>query len=109
MATTIKQKETFRQVLRLTDARSGAVMDLTGCTAYSQMRKAPGGELLGTATCTIDASKGTIEVLWTASQTEDFPVGPAGYDVWIAFEGDQRAIFTDTVNIIKSYTENVGE
>lgn len=107
--TIIKQKETFRRVLKLTDTKSGAVLDLTGVSAYSQMRKQPGGELLGTAQCTVNEQKGEVEVLWTASQTENFPLGNAGYDVWLTLEGDQKPIYTEAVEIILGYTENIGD
>ena len=107
--TIIKQKETFRRVLKLTDTKSGAVLDLTGVSAYSQMRKQPGGELLGTAQCTVNEQKGEVEVLWTASQTEFFPLGNAGYDVWLTLEGDQKPIYTEAVEIVQGYTENIGE
>ena len=107
--TIIKQKETFRRVLKLTDTKSGAVLDLTGVSAYSQMRKQPGGELLGTAQCTVNEQKGEVEVLWTTSQTENFPLGNAGYDVWLTLEGDQKPIYTEAVEIILGYTENIGD
>ena len=107
--TIIKQKETFRRTLKLTDTNSGAVIDLTDVSAYSQMRKKPGGELLGTAQCTVNEKKGEVEVLWTASQTEYFPLGSAGYDVWLTFEGDQKPIYTEAVEIVQGYTENIGE
>ena len=107
--TIIKQKETFRRVLKLTDTKSGAVLDLTGVSAYSQMRKQPGGELLGTAQCTVNEQKGEVEVLWTATQTENFPLGNAGYDVWLTLEGDQKPIYTEAVEIVQGYTENIGE
>ena len=108
MGTIIKQKETFRRTLKLTDSKSGAVIDLTDVSAYSQMRKEPGGELLGTAQCTVNEKKGEVEVLWTASQTEYFPLGSAGYDVWLTFEGDQKPIYTEKVEIVQGYTENIG-
>jgi len=111
---TIKQKETFRVSLKLTEAKSGSVLDLTDCTAYSQMRKKPGDALIATAQCTVNASKGTIDVLWTADQTADFPIGTCGFDVWLVFPNDndayeQKAIYTDEIGVIKGYTENVGE
>lgn len=109
MGTIIKQKETFRRTLKLTDTKSGAVIDLAGVTAYSQMRKQPGGELLGTAQCTVSEQRGEVEVLWTASQTEFFPLGSAGYDVWLTLEGDQKPIYTEAVEIVQGYTENIGE
>ena len=107
--TIIKQKETFRRVLKLTDTKSGAVLDLTGVSAYSQMRKQPGGDLLGTAQCTVNEQKGEVEVLWTATQTENFPLGNAGYDVWLTLEGDQKPIYTEAVEIVQGYTENIGD
>lgn len=111
---TIKQNETFRVSLTLTDAVSGSVLDLTGCTAYSQMRKKPGDELIATAHCTINADKSAIEVLWTSEQTALFPLGKCGYDVWLVFPNDndateQKSIYTDEINVIMGYTENVGE
>jgi len=107
--TTIKQKETFRKSFKLTDAKSGMKIDLTGCTAYSEMRREPGGELLGIATCTVDATKGTIDVIWTSSVTANWAVGNAGYDVWLECEGDKKPIYTETIKIIKGYTQNVGD
>lgn len=114
MATIIKQNETFRVSLKLTDAVSGSALDLTDCTAYSQMRRKPGDDLIATAQCTVNASKGVIDVLWTADQTADFPLGTCGFDVWLVFPNDnddyeQKVIYTDQIEVAQSYTENVGE
>ena len=114
MATVIKQKETFRVSLTLTDAVSGSALDLTDCTAYSQMRKKPGDSLIATAQCTVNDAKGSIDVLWTADQTAEFPLGMCGFDVWLVFPNDndayeQKAIYTDQIQVIQGYTENVGE
>lgn len=114
MALTIKQNETFRISLKLTDATSGMVIDLTGCSAYSQMRRTPDSELIATATCTINDPKGTVTVLWTATQTAEFPIGECGFDVWLVFPNDndeyeQKSIYTDVIEVIKGYTENVGD
>ena len=43
MRTIIIQNETFRRSLKFTDIKTGAVLDLTGCTAFAQMRDKPGG------------------------------------------------------------------
>lgn len=114
MATIVKQNETFRVSLKLTDAVSGSALDLTDCTAYSQMRRKPGDDLIATAQCTVNASKGVIDVLWTADQTADFPLGTCGFDVWLVFPNDndayeQKAIYTDQIEVGMGYTENVGE
>lgn len=111
--TTIKQNETLRVSLKLADAKSGMALDLSGCSAYSQMRKKPGDSLIATATCTINAPKGIIDVLWTADQTADFPLGTCGFDVWLIFPDDndgfeQKSIYTDEIQVIMGYTENVG-
>ena len=111
---TIKQNETFRVSLKLRDEQSGMALDLTDCTAYSQMRRKPGDDLIATATCTINAEKGIIDVLWTSDQTADFPLGVCGYDVWLIFPNnndsyEQKAIYTDEITVIQPYTENVGD
>lgn len=114
MKATIRQNETFRVSLKLKDETSGMTLNLTDCTAYSQMRKKPGDELIATATCTINAEKGVIDVLWTSDQTADFPLGTCGFDVWLVFPNDnddyeQKVIYTDQIDVVQSYTENVGE
>ena len=105
MTTIIKQNETFRRSLKLTQTQTGVTQDLTGCTAYSQMRNVPGGDLIATAEVTIDAEQGVITALWTAEQTADFPLGTCGYDIWLKCEDDQKPIYTEQVSVIKSYTE----
>ena len=114
MSVIIKQNETFRVSLKLRDEKSGMTLDLTDCSAYSQMRKKPGDDLIATATCTVNASKGTIDILWTADQTADFPLGTCGFDVWLVFPNDndafeQKVIYTDQIEVVQSYTENIGE
>ena len=114
MAIIIKQKETFRVSLKLTDAVSGSALDLTDCTAYSQIRKKPGGDLIATGACAVNAPKGTVDVLWTDMQTAEFPLGTCGFDVWLVFPNDndsydQKAIYTDEISVIQGYTENMGE
>ena len=65
--TLIKQAEQFDRVVTLKYADTGAFVDLTGCSAYCQMRTAPGGELLATAACFIEPELGRI----TASFSSD--------------------------------------
>ena len=100
----IKKAETFRRSLRFSNKQTGGTIDLTGCTAYSQMRTKPGGTLLATAVCTIDIPTGTVIVLFDAELTEALPLGEAGYDVWLVCGDDQKPIYTELVTIIDPYT-----
>ena len=105
MKTIIKKAETFRRSLKFTNKRTGGTVDLTGCTAYSQMRDVPGGTVLATAECTIVPTDGTVNVLFDKTVTADLPLGDAGYDVWLVCDDEQKPIFTEEVTIIDSYTE----
>lgn len=106
MKTIIKKAETFCRSLTFTNKRTGGIVDLTGCTAYSQMRKKPGttSPVLATATCTIDIATGTVNVLYDKTITASLAVGEAGYDVWLVCDSEQKPIFTELVEIVDSYT-----
>ena len=105
MITIIKQAETFRRSLKLCDVNTGVIADLTGCTAYAQMRKTPGGDLIASATVSIDTGTGVVTALWDAATTATFPIGTWGYDIWLVCGGDQKPIFTEQVSVIKPYTQ----
>ena len=100
----IKKAETFRRTLQFSNKQTGGVVDLTGCTAYSQMRTKPGGTLLATAECSIDTATGTVIALFDKEITAALPIGEAGYDVWLVCGDDQKPIFTELVTIIDPYT-----
>ena len=57
MKTIIKKGESFRKVIRMKYADSGIPVDLSECTAFSQMRTEPGGMLIETGACTIEADR----------------------------------------------------
>ena len=109
MKTIITQAETFRRSLKFTSLKTGAIINLDGCEAYSQMRKKPKGELLGTATCSIDIEQGVVTAMWSKEQTASWEIGQAGYDIWLVCGEEQKPIFTEEVKIIAGYTENMGD
>ena len=104
MNTVIKQAETFRRVLKLTYVEDNSLPDLTGCIAYSQMRKTAGGALLGDAICNIDNSQGTISALWSKEQTADWSLGVCGFDIWLKCGEEQKPIYTEQCQVMPSYT-----
>ena len=104
MKTIIKQAETFRRALKFTHIKSGEIIDLDGCTAYSQMRKKPGDEWVADAECAIDTVNGIVMATWSAAQTADFPVGKLGYDIWLVYRDEQKPIYTETIEVVKPYT-----
>ena len=109
MKTIIRQGETFRRVLKFTNHKTGKIIDLSNCEAYCQMRDKPGGFLISTAQCDIDTNLGTVSAFFTSEQTKKFPIGNAGYDILLVSDQDKRIVYSETVCIEQSYTENIGE
>ena len=105
MKTIISQAETFRRALKFTNVKSGEIVNLTGCTAYSQMRVKPKGTWHSDATCAIDTNNGIITATWSKEQTAQFPLGVLGYDIWLTCDGEQKPIFSEQVEIVEGYTE----
>ena len=105
---TIKRREDYKKYLHLQYADTEDPLDLTGCSVFCQMRDEPGGELLATAACTMDASAGDIWVTFSGSDTEDLPLGKAGFDIWIVESGRKHPIYTTECMIVDAYTESFG-
>ena len=105
MKTIIKKAETFRRSLKFTDLKTGGILDLTGCAAYSQMRKSPGGDLLDTAVCSIDTGTGVISALWSADMTAEWPVGDCGFDIWLVSDEEQKPIYTEMCSVVLPWTD----
>ena len=101
----VKQSETFRRSYRFRNAETKAVIDLSGCTAYSQMRDKPGGSVIKTATCSIDDTAGRVTVLWTSDKTASLEAGTYYFDVWLKSGDDQKPFTTEEVEIIPTITE----
>ena len=107
MTTIIKRGETFRRSLKLTYAETGEIVDLSECMAFSQMRTAPGGTLVGTGACTIKADMGTVYALWTSEKTQAMSPGKYGYDIWLVSGDERKPIYTELVEVVDRYTDNM--
>lgn len=106
---TIKQGEDYTKYIELVYANSRLPVDLTGITAYSQMRKKPNGDLLATAVCTIDAANGTISVYYSAAQTNLIPEGKYGFDIWVIdTDNTKHPVYTAEIEVIGKYTMAFG-
>ena len=105
--TVIKKGESFRKVIRMKYANTGIPVDLSECTAFSQMRTAPGGVLIDTGACTIEADTGSIYVLFSAERTNEMNEGHYGYDVWLVKGSERKPIYTELVDIVDRYTDNM--
>ena len=101
----VKQSETFRRSYVFRNGQTKAILDLTGCTAYSQMRTKPGGELIAEAECSIDVPLGRVTALWTSEQTAAIDPGTYYFDVWLKCDDDQRPFTTEQVDVIPTITE----
>ena len=83
---TLEQGATFRKRLTWTD-KTGAAIDLTGCTAHMQIRLQP-HEAVALADLTtsnggitITGSAGVVDLLLTATQTASLKFDVAQYDL----------------------------
>lgn len=90
--------------MKFTHIKSGETIDLDGCEAYAQMRVKPGGSLIADADCAIDVVNGIVSATWSADQTASFPIGKAGYDIWLVSGEEQKPIYTEEVEVVKAYT-----
>ena len=84
---------------------NGNPADLTGITAYSQMRTLPEGELVAEGICTVDAPHGTVTTLYTADVTENLKPSEYGFDVWLNANGQAVCIDTVEITVLGRYTE----
>lgn len=105
--TIIKIGQTFRRQVALTYVDDGKPVDLTGCSAYCQMRDVPGGQLKATAVCTMDVAMGQITATFSPADTATLTEGEYGYDIWLVSEGDKVPLYTERVSVIKRYTDNM--
>ena len=103
----IKQGETYIKRLELKTVDTRQPIDLTGYTAYSQMRDRPGGTLAAQGSCSITASTGVILVTYSSGQTSAIEPGEYGFDIWIKSGNEKHPLYTSRVKVVKSYTENM--
>ena len=109
--TIIKQAENFERVKVLKYKDTDQPVDLSGCTAYSQMRVTPGGDLIATAECSVSPVEGRVTAAFSSEQTADIEPGTYGFDIWLKCEDVLKPIHTEEIKIVKRYTENfeIGE
>ena len=106
MRTIILQAQTFRRSLKFSNIKTGAVTDLTGCTAFAQMRDKPGGMLYDSAVCTIDTVNGVVSALWDSAVTASWPLGNCGFDVWLVTpDSEQKPVYMEDCIVGKGYTD----
>lgn len=79
---TIDQGTTFSTTLNLTD-ENGDILNLSGYTANSQIRKWYTSSNAVSFTTTVNTDVGTIELSLTANQTSSMTAGRYVYDVEI--------------------------
>lgn len=103
--TIIRQGDTFRKRIAFTHAGTTNPVDLTGYTAYSQLRTKPGEELKAEAEAIVDPELGRVTVIFSAADTAALEPGEYGYDIRLESADDIRTIFMETVKIVKPYTE----
>ena len=103
----IKQNEDYSKVLELQYADTMTAVDLTGISAYSQMRDKPNGTVVATATCVVDSVNHTITVSYSGTDLLDVDPGEYGYDVWLVDGGGKKhPIYTTRCKIVGRYAAN---
>ena len=108
---TITQGQNYTKVLEMKYADTLEPVDLTGITAYSQMRTepAPNGQVVATAVCTVDNANHTVTVVYPSTQTEEIALGDYGYDIWLMDECNRKLpIYSTRCRVIGRYTDNFG-
>ena len=121
-----RQGDTIRLGVKLAYKGTGSPVNLEGCTAYSQMRKYPGEELIAQGIPYINVPLGLISVEYTKDQTAQLEPGEYGFDIrmkseWSAShpfpdgytpdDPDRRSgtdiitLYSTRIKIIKAYTE----
>lgn len=100
----IRQGDTFHRRICFTYPGVGPV-SLTDVTAFSQIRRKPGDELIAEAETVIDVENGTIDVIFTAEKTAAIEPGTYGYDVRIKSAGNTYTVDSEKIKVVKPFTE----
>ena len=108
----IKQGEDFSWLDLFKKWETGKPIDLTGCTAFSQMRTLPQNpqiqtELAATGDCGIDYTTGVIITTYHSEVTEDIPQGEYQLDIWLVSGTQTTCIDTLEVQVIGRDTHNM--
>ena len=90
-----RQGDTIRFGVKLAQKGTGDPTNLTGCTAFSQMRKYPEGELIAEGTPYINVPLGIVGIEYTKDQTAQLEPGEYGYDIRMKSEWGVNRQFPD--------------
>lgn len=105
---TKKIGDTFRKVIKLTDAETGRVVNLTGYAAYADIKADanPSTAVTASAACTVDAALGRVTAAWTDEQTALITPGNYVYDIRVVSgDGEVTTIFGEPVRFVYAVTE----
>ena len=106
MKTIIKQAEDFRRIKTLKYVDTGQPVNLSGCSAYCQMRTTPDGEMIANAECEIQTGAGRVIAAFPSSVTAEIPIGDYGFDIWLVDGDSAKPIHTEQISIVGRYTHN---
>lgn len=97
---------TFQWDLTVTDATTGAALNLTGCTGAMEIRSRPAGDLIATPTVTIDdPTNGGVLVELAHAAVTALSFTDAQYDLFITFSGGvKRKVAKGSVTFEKRIT-----
>lgn len=101
----VKQGDILRRDISLTYKKTHAVVDLTGCTAYSHLRTKPGNELLLEGDCSIDTETGIVTVIYSSDQIQTLEAGDYGFDVRLVLDDQAKTIYTERFSLVIPYTD----
>lgn len=102
---TYKQGDTIRRAVKLAYKGTGDPVDLSECTAQSQLRTYPAEKLMAEGKVSIDVPHGLVWALYTPEQTAALQPGEYGYDIRMKTQGDVITLLTTRIKICKAYTE----
>lgn len=105
MNTIIRQGDTFTKRITVTYAGTRNPVDLTGFSAYCQLRAYPGQALICDAETSVNPEAGQVYISFSAEQTAALEPGEYGYDVRIVSSLCRRTIFSERITVKKPYTE----
>lgn len=100
----LKTGDSLRVRIEVTYKGTKDPVDLTDCTGFTQMRIAPGSELIAEGTVTIDAVNGLITAYYSSDKTANLVPGNYGFDVRLVSQGDVKTIYEEQVKFTLPYT-----
>lgn len=106
----ILQNEDFQLVLELQYADTLEHVDLTGVSAFSEMRSSRNGDLAATGSCGVNTENGQITVTYSAAQTANLEEGDYGFDIWVVDNSSKKHPIWEEehVRVLKPFTQNFG-